>query len=84
MHEKILQTNPAELESPQPNNPYELFAWWIGDILLYGILAVFVYFDLFIITGNWKWYLLPLAIGIIRWLWLDTIENSVKAIKGKK
>jgi hypothetical protein len=63
--------------------PYFVFYQWFADIWFYGLLLTVVYVDLFIIHGWLKWVLLPFSFGAIRWLWLDLIENTTLAIKGK-
>ena len=65
------------------NIPYFLAYQWIIEILYYGFLLAIVYVDLFIINGWLKWALFPFSLGAIRWLWLDFVENTVNAIKGK-
>ena len=56
---------------------------WMFDIVWYGFLLAFVYVDIFIINGKLKWILFPFSLGIIRWLWIDFVENTSQAIRRK-
>jgi hypothetical protein len=80
IHDKLQQ--PFEIKEQVNPSPYSILYDWIVEIFQYGLLYAFVYFDLFIFTGLWKWVLFPLTLGIIRWLYLDFVKNTTDAIKG--
>lgn len=80
IHDKLKQ--PIEITEPEKRIPYVVFYDWVVETLQYGILLTLVYFDLFIITGLWKWVLFPFTLGVIRWLWLDLVKNTTDSIKG--
>lgn len=78
VHEKLLQLDPVTNTVPY----FEAYKWVI-EVLYYGLLAMLVYFG-FILTGWKRWLILPISLGILRLLWLDMVENTANAIKGKK
>lgn len=82
IHEKIKQTDIEEIKF-EKRTAYQLLFEWIIEIIQYGFLLAIVYADIFIINGWQKWALFPFCLGIIRWLWIDIVENTSQAIKNK-
>ena len=67
------------LESPVEThiNPFQAFLDWLFETLQYGLAMTIVGL---ILAYKFKW-LYILAFGLIRWLWLDIVGNTSKAIK---
>jgi hypothetical protein len=74
----------SSLDTETGTIPYLEFYEWIVEILTYGLISAFVYFNLFMLSSWIKWALLPISLGLIRWLWLDLIEKTSTAMKGNK
>ena len=64
--------------------PYLVFYQWLVEILAYGTSCLFIYADIFIFTGWLKWLLMPISLGLIRWLWLDLVSTTCDSIRGKR
>jgi hypothetical protein len=78
-HEKL-----SLLDEETGTIPYLVFYQWLVEILAYGSAVLFIYADIFIITGWLKWLLMPITLGLARWLWLDLVSTTCDSIRGKR
>jgi len=85
LHEKFQETDETDLaeSAAKPKSLYDIWFDYCTEILQYGLSTTFIILTLFQFTGMIKLACLPIAIGLIRWLWLDFVGETVKAIRTK-
>lgn len=85
LHQKILQIDVNELRDTKFKiNPYQaFFDWFLFEILQRGLVAALT-FVILLKCGGWlRIALLPFALGMIRWLWLDIVGSTKEKIIGE-
>ena len=74
-HQKILSFNEEDASSLPPPNPYQVFFYWLFEIVGYGIAIAVPYNAIMGWQGmisNMVWIF---AFGTIRWLFFNTITK---------
>jgi len=83
-HQRLVQLDlDGVRENKFSRNPYQVFFdWFLFEIVQYGLLLSLVYFW-YICDGYERFILLPFALGVARWVLLDTIRKVRQAINGE-
>ena len=82
LHERIKIIDISDLQGPIEGNPYSLCFHWLIEVIQYGTLAT-ILVNFIIGWQGWNNFAFIFGIGIGRWLWLDIVEETSKAIKRK-
>lgn len=81
LHENLKSLTEEDIDEQPSLNQYQVFFFWLLEVVQYGTLATISYGVVFH-TGGWpKWILLPFAIGIMRWLYLDTLKQTMERVR---
>lgn len=83
LNERIKQIDIYDInEGNLRNDPYSLCFAWLLEVVGFGLLAI-IPINIFAGWQGWKNIGWIFSIGIIRWLWLNTIYRTFKAGKGE-
>ena len=63
-----------------PDNPYKVFLNWLLDVVEYGLPAIICA----IMITKLNWLGVAISYGIIRFLFIDLVRQTSKAIKGQE
>lgn len=84
IHELLLQTTEGkvlDVSDAKDRNAYGVFGDWIIDCLQYGTVITFIYLSLVVFSGTLQIVSFVISTGMIRWLWLNTIQEITDIIK---
>ena len=84
-HKKLLVTSEQDVANVSflPRSAYQVIIDNTSETLQYGACITFVMLTLFKLTGWLQLLCFPICFGLLRWLFLDLVENTSKSIKGK-
>lgn len=81
LHERIKQININELHDREKVNPYQLFSYWLLDVVQFGLLLTIPISVLWIgYQGFLKSLMLIFALGIVWWLILEFVASIKQKI----